>query len=414
MPRRIEIELTSTTPEGAVTWRAAGAKQPKGVLDPSLLPSGVGVGATVKAEIETGLDGVDVIAVFAPEAKAAEAAPVERIEILGSKRHTSEVSVTYAPGGRRRRGDDTEEGGRSRRPSRPGGDRKPRSGGERRPRTDAQGGAERKEGSGPRREPRAGGSAERRDRRPALSTVHRNALLATLGPHELPIAEQLLRGGLPAVRQALAEQSDGAANADAVIALAETLLPRINVATWKDRAASAQAAGRELRLRELRAVVTAARNLSLDDDGKAIAKSLQELLDQRVTAVRTEWLSRLTNALDAGKVAEAVRTATRTPDPGTRLPAELAVRLSDAAGAGLTTTLAPDDWNELLNAVIESPVRRTVKPTGIPDDLVCQDLARKAAGSVPALAKLLGLPIPPPPPRRNPTARRVVLSRSGE
>ena len=53
----------------------------------------------------------------------------------------------------------------------------------------------------------------------------------------------------------------------------------------------------------------------------------------------------------------------------------------------------------LLDAVVASPVRRTVKPAGIPDDEVAQQAARHAAGSVPALAKLLGLRIPPPPPR---------------
>jgi len=35
-----------------------------------------------------------------------------------------------------------------------------------------------------------------------------------------------------------------------------------------------------------------------------------------------------------------------------------------------------------------------------PDDEVAKQAARNAAGAVPALAKLLGLRIPPPPPRR--------------
>ena len=54
----------------------------------------------------------------------------------------------------------------------------------------------------------------------------------------------------------------------------------------------------------------------------------------------------------------------------------------------------------LLDTVVASPVRRTVKPVGIPDDEVAQQAARHASGSVPALAKLLGLRIPPPPPPR--------------
>ena len=39
MPRRIDIELTSARPDGSWTWRVAGAKQPKGVLEGTLLPA---------------------------------------------------------------------------------------------------------------------------------------------------------------------------------------------------------------------------------------------------------------------------------------------------------------------------------------------------------------------------------------
>ena len=39
MARRIEIELTSARPDGTWTWRAAGAREPKGVLDGKLLYS---------------------------------------------------------------------------------------------------------------------------------------------------------------------------------------------------------------------------------------------------------------------------------------------------------------------------------------------------------------------------------------
>ena len=66
----------------------------------------------------------------------------------------------------------------------------------------------------------------------------------------------------------------------------------------------------------------------------------------------------------------------------------------------MTAELPPEEWLQLLDAVVASPVRRTVKPVGIPNDEVAQQAARHASGSVPALAKLLGLRIPPPPPRR--------------
>jgi hypothetical protein len=55
MSRRIDIELTSHTPDGSWTWRAAGAKQPKGRVDGALVPSGEAVGAVLQADVEVGL-----------------------------------------------------------------------------------------------------------------------------------------------------------------------------------------------------------------------------------------------------------------------------------------------------------------------------------------------------------------------
>jgi len=49
MPR-IEIELTSTSDDGTWTWRAAGAKLPKGSLDGALLNGGESVGDVLKVE----------------------------------------------------------------------------------------------------------------------------------------------------------------------------------------------------------------------------------------------------------------------------------------------------------------------------------------------------------------------------
>jgi hypothetical protein len=245
------------------------------------------------------------------------------------------------------------------------------------------------------------------------STAHRNAMLATLRPEQIPVAEQLLRGGIQAVRQAINDQNAAAkasgkppVNGDALVAMSEELLPVVRLADWKDRASVAQTAGKDYRLRELRAVVTASRTLNLDEEGRATAKALQESLDQRTAALREEWLARMTNALKDGRVQQAIEASIRPPEPGTRLPADLAVRLAEAAGEAMSADKAPEEWMQLLDAVVASPVRRTVKPVGIPDDEVARQAARNAAGSVPVLAKLLGLKIPPPPPRRVNAERR--------
>ena len=450
MSRRIEIELTSRTGDGVFTWRAAGAKQPKGTITTDLVPEGVGVGDVVRAEVETGLEGVEIVAVL-PRYEKADERPDNRIEVLGAPRRGPDVVVSYAAGRPRRESRDDgaqvavrrPRGGRApqgaprggRAPqgaSRGGGAPQGASRGDGAPQGAPREGRARRERAeeggtraGPRpeqRRARAGGPERaegRRERRPAISTAHRNAMLASLGPQELPIAEQLLRGGIPAVRQALADQraarpgdAAAAANRDAVLAVAEQLLPRVNLASWKDRAASAQAAGKELRLRELRAVVTAARTVTLDDEARVMSRTLQESLDQRVRALREEWIGRVTKALDDGRVVDAVRVGARSPEPSTRLPADLAVRLAEAAGGAMTAETPIPQWLSLLEAVVESPVRRNVKPRGIPQEEQAKDAARHAAGLVPELARLLGLRIPPPPPRR-PTLRGPSLMAAG-
>ncbi|MGA1297711.1 MAG: hypothetical protein ACO31G_03460, partial [Ilumatobacteraceae bacterium] len=63
MSRRIDIELTSARPDGTWTWRAAGAREPKGVLDGSLLPSDAKAGDVVKVDAEFDIDGIEVTAV---------------------------------------------------------------------------------------------------------------------------------------------------------------------------------------------------------------------------------------------------------------------------------------------------------------------------------------------------------------
>ncbi|MEL0141357.1 MAG: hypothetical protein VW800_13375, partial [Acidimicrobiaceae bacterium] len=73
MARRLDIELTSDRGDGQWTWRAAGAKQPKGTLDGSLLPAGTSVGDVVKVEADADLDGLTVTTVFAPKGARKEA-----------------------------------------------------------------------------------------------------------------------------------------------------------------------------------------------------------------------------------------------------------------------------------------------------------------------------------------------------
>jgi hypothetical protein len=428
MSRRIDIELTSKSGDGSWTWRAAGARQPKGVVEGGLVPEDQAVGSVLRAEIETGLEGIEVLNLTAVKPARSPEKVAGRIEVVGTPKRAPDVSVILAPGsGKRSRRRDEDGDDRDDRKQSRGGHRGERpSGG---PGAGPGGGAPGEGRSGPGRPGGSTGPRRPGARRPGegegrpargekpvapTSTVHRNTMLATLRPEQIPVAEQLLRGGLPAVRQAIDAQNSAAkasgrpaASTDALLAMADELLPAVKLADWKDRATAAQAAGKDYRLRELRAVVAASRTVILDEDGRALAKSLQESLDRRVTALRDEWLARITNAIAEGRIQQALEASIRPPEPGTRCPADLAVQLAAAAGAAMTAEVPPEEWMKMLDAAVLSPVRRTIKPAGIPADEVARQAARHAAGSVPALAKLLGLRIPPPPPRRLVTEHRL-------
>ena len=410
MAQRMEIELTSKLDEERWTWRAAGAKLPKGVLNSSIISPSAKPGDIVRAEYERGIDGIDILSTDSVKLRE-EPDAASRIELAPRAIKGPEISVTYAPKGGGRKGPrrEDERGGKGprREGSRPSGEGRPERGD--------------KKPTGDRRGPSQGGGAPggrpRREGRPELpvSMVYRNALLATLGPEQLPIAEQLIRGGIAQVRQAIAEQetaakASGAAPVakDAILTIADQLLPQTRLASWKDRAQPVFDAGAEAKLRDLRAVVTAARTVTMDDDARATLKVIREHLDSKVKAMESKWIERITNALDAGKLVDALGVVTTPPDLATRCPAELAVRLADEAGKQMNADLAPADWLALLTAVAASPVRRNVVPAGIPDDGSVRGAAMNAAGMIPSLAKLLGLRIPPPPPRKA-AVRQAVL-----
>jgi hypothetical protein len=439
MTRRIDIELTSSRDDGTWTWRAPGARQPRGTLEATLLPAGAKVGDVLRADAEFDLDGILVTSVLAPKDDV-RTEKVARIEIIGSGRDSAPggVSVVLVPGSRRR-----DEDGRGDRPRRTGagrgapqrrngapdrapgdergGARSPRPAREARPVRDARSPRPDRGATGERPE-RAGREAsgprsarpERPERPRRLQTVstYRNAALAELRPEQLPVAEQLLRGGIPAVRSAIEEQNARAkaegrseVSPEPLLTMAEELLPRMNLAGWKDRAVAARNAGKDAPLREVRSVVASASTVSLDEEGRAMVATLRDALQTRVTALRDGWLARIVAALDAGRVADALRVSSHPPEPAARVPAEMAVLLAEAASSAMSADLAEAEWKALLEAVVDSPVRRTVKPAGLPDPAgeELRSAVRRAAGQVPELARLLGLPIPPPPGPRRPS-----------
>jgi hypothetical protein len=222
---------------------------------------------------------------------------------------------------------------------------------------------------------------------------------------------------MPAVRSAVELQNKNASaqgrptvDATTIERIAEDLLKSTNLALWKDRAGGAVAAGRELRLRDLRAVVTSAKTVSLDDESRAQLKELQASLTARVDHLRTQWNEKLEAAITSKNVKEALSLVARPPDISTRVSADSAVRVVALVSETLTVDQDPAKWREIVELAADTSIRRNVKPLGIPNDDASRAVAVHNAGAIPELAKLLGMKVPPPPPptrivRRPPTRR---------
>jgi hypothetical protein len=81
MSRRIEIEITSLNGDVA-TWRAAGAKLPKGILNSSLIPGGPVVGNVYRADVEQYMEGIEILSVMAPKTASPVDPRNERLELI--------------------------------------------------------------------------------------------------------------------------------------------------------------------------------------------------------------------------------------------------------------------------------------------------------------------------------------------
>ena len=129
--------------------------------------------------------------------------------------------------------------------------------------------------------------------------AHRDALLGSLPEEQKAVAQELVRGGLQAVRQALAkqneqQQAEGAPAIDEgpILALAEELLAKVRAAEWRDRAEAALEQADVVDLRDLRSVVTAADGSAKDEETRALGAQLRTALNERLDAEHNAWVER--------------------------------------------------------------------------------------------------------------------------
>lgn len=403
MSRRIEIELTSAQPDGSWTWRAAGAKVPKGVVDAAMLPSGSRVGDQLRVDVVQEIDGITVTAVVPIRSKAE---PTNLLELVADERPFAPVVQKLAQRDRtdrpRREG---ERDRRDRRDRRPGEDGSKRAGGDRaggdragRPGGDRAGGD--RAGGDRRRErgPSAGDTSGRLDRRgpsrPSFSPppevpqrpkpkrlrpgkARRAEVLAALPEEQRSIAELALQG-MSAVRQRLKEENaqlaaDGKATMPetTVLKLAEDLLPKLRVAEWMDRAEAALRQIEHLDLRDLRSVVASSEDpmVARDDAARAVAVQLKAGLVTKQHEELNLWYADIDSALAVGRVIRALRLSSQPPKAGQPFPPDLAQRLAFSATAALAPGDGSERWVGVLEAAAFSPVRSMILPIVLPDPI---------------------------------------------
>jgi hypothetical protein len=426
MPRRIDIELTSALGDGTWTWRAAGARQPRGTLDGAILPSGAKVGDELKVEIEQELDGISVLSVVAGREKH----DPDLLALLPLEREFQPVIETRAGrdrGERPRRADGDrrprrdESGGDGRR----GGDKPDRDRRRDRANTDSQQRERTGDGGRPRgregREGREGGRPPRERRGPSFTPppevpqrprpkrlrpgkAHRTAVLAELPPEQRPIAELALQG-MGAVRTRLREENERAVAEgravmpeSSVMKMAEELLPTLRVAEWRDRAEAAKAQAAELDLRDLRSVVAASGDpmVARDETTRALADELKLLLATKQEQELQFWYGDIDAALAVGRVIRALRLSSQPPKAGVPFPSDIAQRLADSTNASLTPMDAPDRWAAMLEAAAFSPIRALVRPTRKPDVVndELQATVTRLAPALPHVAELFEIEVP--------------------
>ncbi|NNN18790.1 MAG: hypothetical protein HKL84_02935 [Acidimicrobiaceae bacterium] len=420
MSSRIEVELTSQKPDGLWTWRAAGAKEPRGTLDGSILYDGAKIGDVVRAEVVFEIDGIIVESVYAPKTKQSQSNLIE----LSSKEPVSYLTRTVSNRDRNRTGDDRKFPRNNKRPQ---PDRAGAEASLERSKRRSEGRTSPKRTETPRI-PAAGDNLEKRPRqrrpeRPSQPTqpakapapkfkrliprnTHRARTLQDIAPEHLPIAEQLLKGGLPAVRQALAVQNEKAIaegkptiSENVFLSIAEPMLPVLKLATWMDRAEVAIEIANEASLRDLRSVISAADLVRHDDSTREMLEKLKILTEQRAGTLCDAWLAEIRENLNAKRIIRAVRLSSRPPEPIAKLPGDLLEELTNAANEMMGPETPADRWSALLDALAQSPIRRQVIPKGLPENAPVQlvELAKESSGRIPALARLLGIAIPPPP-----------------
>ncbi|MFZ9925456.1 MAG: hypothetical protein ACO3F0_04710 [Ilumatobacteraceae bacterium] len=403
MTRRMDIEVTSTRPDGTFTWRQAGARAPKGSGPADVLPADAKTGDVLRAEVEMDMDGPVILGVAPIKQRERN---VTLLAVTGSG--VEFKPVTEISTNRRAKRDGRGRDGKGGRGDKRGPGRGARgdSGAAGAPRT-------------PRREftppPPELPKRPRAARLRPLS-VHRNAVLEALKPEERVLAEQALDGGIGAVRRAVNKQINQLVkagkpkiNADALVNLVVELLPRLRVAEWQDSVDAVEKIIDTVDLRDLRAVVAKSNDATLMKDASLTVKrdALREALERRQSEEMQHWSDDLRAAVDVGRIVAALKISAQPPKAGSRPPDDVRARLIALTVDQLSPESTPDRWVILLEALAFAPIHNEVVPVAVPTRITPELTAtvQRLAPAIPRIAALFGVTVDPkaamPRPLRN-------------
>ncbi len=374
MSSRIEIELTSEIDADLFTWRALGAREPKGTIIKSLLPTDVSIGDTFRVEADFLIDGIEIIRVLP---KREERKEQETLEILGSGNEKYGVTTQLVKKKKAKRNKRATKG--KRQAENRNSDRRRKNSQDNR--TDT-------------RKVRPARSPQRGKRLKAKRS-HRNQVIAALPELHKPLAREILSRGIPNLRKTLKKMQLPEGFDAEILQYAEKVNIELKSAEWHDRADAVLASIEDLDLRDFRSVVAAGGQWARTDELLVLKGDLEEALRERIDREHQKWLSEIEKSIADDKCVRALNLSSHPPKPGTPLPEALTTSLVQLANTALASDVTPHRWSVVIQAVAFSPVRLKVIPVGIPERITegLTSTVRQVADRIPHIAKLFDITV---------------------
>lgn len=370
MSYKINIELTSQRPDGIFTWRVKGAKNPKGVVSPELLPENSSVKDELIAEVEYLMDGVSIIRVDKlPEPESNSTKEILRLDgpapSLEKKAIKNQKKGPRKEAGRRVKedGDISFKGSRGRRDL----------------------------------------TKSRNAKRESLGKNVKE-FLESLDPAHQIIARKLLRGGISALKRAIEEQNKKARESnqpelmeEPILKIADELLPRVRKALWLDKCDNLLQREDKAGLKDLRALITSAQ--IEDEKDRELLVRLRSLLADVQKKTQSKFSEELAKEIEQGNLREALELLSSPPDASLVIEKKYTDKLIALCNTKIEELRNKDEFLDLLRLILKSPIRRQIELTKLPQGFTREDLRFLASVSsqIPSLVGLLGIKLPPPP-----------------